>query len=710
VEQPGTVGGIVNTAVRAGRGAVAGLDILGAAARGGKKNEYLAQAERLEQQAANIDSLQPGWTPENRKSFADRALKSAAQLRERGGAMGASQMQQLTSAAEQIKKAGELSGSPAYEAYSQAKGWDAVSKFLQDPFEVSFNIAAEGAAGSLPTLVAGAAGAAAGGVPGAMAGSAIGSFSSEYASTLVQTFSDAGVDVSNPDQLAQAFQDPQLMAVAQKRGLARGIPVAAFDALSMGLAGRAVAPAVGAGAKAIAKAAGTELVQQAGAGMAGETAGQVSEQLATTGEVTDLNLKDIVAEGIGELVPGAAQIAGGAAMRGVKPGATPPGTGPATPAVPTHPTARAPNVSSTEAEARLQAEAAKDPALAALLAESKSAAESAEVFEPALKERENTPPPAKSAVESAMVFQEGAAEERGLAAAEEGAQALVDELQEASGKPREEILATRAGKDIAQWAEELQGEIEYAKSPLTVNPERRASELQADLDRVNREWDAHVNALAERTKVSQIVEGEFAGIKAKHDELSQRKAAIEDGLTELERVRRSPQGAVGLAGELAQESGRVAPDEPATPVTPDESPVVAAEAEAAPVESPANEAPKELPSVAPAQAEAPTPEQDRARYAQIQAEWADLRKQGVPPNDPRIMDLWRENEEIKNRHEGMPPAAEAPDFNPDTPVVIEAKRSTTGEMVKVEMPAAKAEQMLDSRIKVLKKVADCLKQ
>jgi len=72
-------------------------------------------------------------------------------------------------------------------------------------------------------------------------------------------------------------------------------------------------------------------------------------------------------------------------------------------------------------------------------------------------------------------------------------------------------------------------------------------------------------------------------------------------------------------------------------------------------QSPANETPQKLQSVGPESAEAPSVEGDRARYDQIQAEWADLRKQGVPPDDPRITKLWRENEEIKNRHGGMPP-------------------------------------------------------
>ncbi len=191
-----------------------------------------------------------------------------------------------------------------------------------------------------------------------------------------------------------------------------------------------------------------------------------------------------------------------------------------------------------------------------------TAAEAAKVLEPALAEKANVPPPAKSAVESAQVFAEGDQANRAAATHEEGAQALVDELQQVTGKPREAILATRAGKDTAAWADELQNEIEYQKSPLTVDPERRATELKGQIAQLDKEWAAHLDTLAAHAESEAKIEGDKKGAKerfdqvvsdakARHDSLTERRAAIENELAEAERTRRSPQGAEALKGDLA---------------------------------------------------------------------------------------------------------------------------------------------------------------
>lgn len=326
-EQPvSTLGGIGASAVRAGRQSLAAMDVLGAQNRQSKGADYAAQADKLEQQAASIDTLQPNWSPENRRAWAERALTTAAQLRERAGGMQESAGGQLQGAAEQLKKAGGIRSSKVYEDYQKATGAEALLQFFKNPVEIASNIAAEGAAGSIPTIAAGAVGAATAGPAGLAAGTGIGSFATEYASTLLETMSEAGIDMGNVREMAQAMADPQIMELARTKGLARGIPIAAFDALSGGLAGRVVGPAVRGGA-GIVKAGARELGEQAGAGMAGELAGQVSEQLATTGTVSDISVKDVMAEGLGEAVPGSAQIAMGAVGRAPKPGVTPPDTG-----------------------------------------------------------------------------------------------------------------------------------------------------------------------------------------------------------------------------------------------------------------------------------------------------------------------------------------------------------------------------------------------
>src|SRR6185503_6514365 len=66
---------------------------------------------------------------------------------------------------------------------------------------------------------------------------------------------------------------------------------------------------------------------------------------------------------------------------------------------------------------------------------------------------------------------------------------------------------------------------------------------------------------------------------------------------------------------------------------------------------------------------------DYTRYQEIQAKWKELLQQGKGGDDPEITKLWAENEEIKNRHEGMPP--EAP-VATETPKVAESAPKAKG--------------------------------
>lgn len=309
--------GIANAARRAGRTALAGVEMTQALGAGAKRDDYLREAERLEQQADSIDTLVPQWKPESREKWVARARSTAEQLRKRADAMTESEGGFVAGAAQQMKKAGEIPMSEDYQRYQEAEGTQAAKEFFKSPVEVPLTIATEGLVGSLPALATGAAGAAVAGPAGLAAGLGTGSFASEYASTLFETLRDRGINPDDADAVKAALRDPDVMAEVEKRGLARGIPVAALDALSGGIAGRALRPAIKQGVRKAVRAAARETAEQAALGMTGEAAGQVSEQLATTGEVdpSKISIKDIVAEGLGEVVPGAAQVGIGAATR-----------------------------------------------------------------------------------------------------------------------------------------------------------------------------------------------------------------------------------------------------------------------------------------------------------------------------------------------------------------------------------------------------------
>ena len=136
----------------------------------------------------------------------------------------------------------------------------------------------------------------AGAVGGGMVGGGLGSFMTEYYASVADGMQEAGVDMTNPAQLKAAFNDPQVMQLIEKHAKKRSIPIAVFDALSMGLAGRIARPARTLTGK-IAGQVG-EIGMQAGLGAAGEA----GAQLYSEGEITDE--LDVILEGVAEIAPG----------------------------------------------------------------------------------------------------------------------------------------------------------------------------------------------------------------------------------------------------------------------------------------------------------------------------------------------------------------------------------------------------------------------
>lgn len=161
---------------------------------------------------------------------------------------------------------------------------------------------------SAPSLILGALGAL-GGPVGVAAGVGAGSYASEYASSMADVLREAGANPERPEDVAFALRDQNIMAQARERALRRGVPVAAFDALSGGLAGRLVAKSTGLGSFIGRSAA--EMGMQGGLGAAGEAGAQ-----RATGEYQP---GAIIAEGAAEVPGGVVETAiGSAGHRGGK--------------------------------------------------------------------------------------------------------------------------------------------------------------------------------------------------------------------------------------------------------------------------------------------------------------------------------------------------------------------------------------------------------
>lgn len=169
------------------------------------------------------------------------------------------------------------------EAIGNAKTYGgAITALAKNP-AATFTMLAEAVATSLPmsapALALGPAGALTrGSIQGLVSGGM------EFSSVLTDVLQDAGVDLLDPNAIADALNNPDLMAQAKEKGAKRGLAVGLMDGLTMGLAGRFLGPAQAliaegklagqAAKKATLSAWGKELAVQAGGGAGGEFAAQ----------------------------------------------------------------------------------------------------------------------------------------------------------------------------------------------------------------------------------------------------------------------------------------------------------------------------------------------------------------------------------------------------------------------------------------------------
>lgn len=235
----------------------------------------------------------------------------------------------------------EMQANRPRELYQQlggakkAKDW--FNTFAQDPIGLSAELITESTAAlfrhgitviperlsegtfggaALGTVINPGAGTAAGAALGASTGMIFGmgqtSLNLEYSGKIIESVQNAGYDVSKAQDLETAFSDETAMAEIKRVALLKGVPIAAFDAFSAGIAGRIfAAPAK----KLVGKAAqwGTELIAQGALGAGGEVAGQVA-----AGE--ELSFGAAANEFIGEVAFAPVEIASNKIIDGVRRG------------------------------------------------------------------------------------------------------------------------------------------------------------------------------------------------------------------------------------------------------------------------------------------------------------------------------------------------------------------------------------------------------
>lgn len=163
---------------------------------------------------------------------------------------------------------------------------EALAAVVRNPRAV-LEVSAESLAASSPSLVAGVVGSMAGPVA-AGAGAAMGSFAVEYASVLAEALGDT----HDPQEIHAALADDKKMSAARTKAVTRGVPIAVFDGLTAGLAGRLLAGAKGTIGSVASRAAGELGMQAVGGG-----AGEAVAGLATN----EFNWGDVLLEAFAEI-------------------------------------------------------------------------------------------------------------------------------------------------------------------------------------------------------------------------------------------------------------------------------------------------------------------------------------------------------------------------------------------------------------------------
>jgi len=214
----------------------------------------------------------------------------------------------------QIKPSGDVAaGLERLQDANETGSYADVAKEIVKPknWKALASLIGESAVATLQTVPVIIGGGLVAGPPGLAVAAGTTSFATEFGSAIGELLDKKKIDTSNVAAVQKLLEDPKFISEAREYGLKRGIPVAAFDALSAGFAGRFVKALRSAGTgitrKAAIKAGAKEAGVQVGSGMAGEAGGQI-----LTGENKPL---DVFVEGMADLPGGVAEVATGARNR-----------------------------------------------------------------------------------------------------------------------------------------------------------------------------------------------------------------------------------------------------------------------------------------------------------------------------------------------------------------------------------------------------------
>ena len=211
----------------------------------------------------------------------------------------------------------EIRGIPRSKAYNEFNDpkktfGQSLKRLALDPIEITSQLVVESIASFFPTQVAGmitgagigagvgsivpgigtVAGFGSGLLYGGITSAGLTSLGMEYSGKMLEVMEELGVNTEDPNDLARGFSDNTIMSEARELGLRKGVPIAIFDLVSAGVAGRFMKPGKTLVSKLVqgSKEVGTQAVL----GSSGEAVGQLS-----AGE--EIQPSAIIAEGIAEI-------------------------------------------------------------------------------------------------------------------------------------------------------------------------------------------------------------------------------------------------------------------------------------------------------------------------------------------------------------------------------------------------------------------------
>lgn len=222
-------------------------------------------------------------------------------------------------------------------------------------------------------------------------------------------------------------------------------------------------------------------------------------------------------------------------------------------------------------------------------------------------------------------------------------QADID-LPKSAAESAEIFAKTDTAKSAGDSAEVFRkNEEAYQKDPIGTDPDRRITELKADLEKLDAEWQQHVADTSAK-----------AADAPRRQDLEERRTAIEQQLSEAETVRQSPQGAAALKDDLGQQEKQSAAEARSLPTPELEQRRDAIESQLTEAER-IRQSPEGGAKLREDLADQAKPKSDYDRYQEIEAEWRSIPKEQRGAESSRVKALYRELEQIKSRHDGMPP-------------------------------------------------------